>query len=99
MSVKSLFALEPHWVPGRWSSAMVGISLFRSTKQGFSCDGEQRYPSVARAVLFSPCFCTIYKDCIIEIAGKFPFLPKTDDEFMELAVQCWTSIFPYPIPF
>ena len=30
MSVVPLLALNSHWVSGRWSSAMVGINLFRS---------------------------------------------------------------------
>ena len=32
MSVVPLLAPNPHWVSGRWSSAMVGTNLFRSTR-------------------------------------------------------------------
>ena len=32
MSMVPILALNPHWVSGRWSSAMVIINLFRSTQ-------------------------------------------------------------------
>ena len=32
MSVVPLLALNPHWVSGRWSSAMLGTNLFRNTR-------------------------------------------------------------------
>ena len=42
MSVVPPLALKSHWVSGRWSSAMVGTNLFRSTRARIFSATESR---------------------------------------------------------
>ena len=85
MSMVPRLALNPHRVSGRWSSAIVGTNLFRSTRARIFPAMESSDPLFSYKVTMT---------ALQRSLGSLPCSQQQTRSSWSLTVKCWSSIFP-----